>query len=135
MSLLKWNPSYSVHVACCDEDHKRLIATVNALHDAMLDGRGAERAQSILDELGEYAQRHFTTEELLMEKTGYSEIDAHRAEHQAFLEKVKQFRGDIVAGKRCNSIQLAEFLSDWLTQHVAKTDRKYSAHLNAHGIF
>src|ERR1700758_4288026 len=100
MSFLKWNSSYSVNVASCDEDHKRLITTLNALHDAMLNGQGAERAQSILEELGQYAQQHFSTEEVLMERTGYPQLDSHRAEHQSFLEKVEQFREDIVAGKR-----------------------------------
>lgn len=135
MSFLKWNPAFRVHVACCDEDHKQLIDTLNRLHDAMLNGRGAEKAASIVDELGEYAQHHFATEERLMKKTGYPEIDSHHAEHQAFLEKLKQFREHIAAGKRCDSIELAEFLSGWVTQHIAKADREYSAHLNAHGVF
>lgn len=135
MSFLKWDPSYSVHVACCDEDHKRLITTINKLHDAMLDGRGADQAQSILEELAEYAQNHFATEEALMKKTAYLELDSHRAEHRVFLQKVEQFRAEHAGCNRCDAIELAEFLREWLTRHVAKTDRRYSAHLNAHGIF
>jgi hemerythrin len=38
MALFVWNDSYSVKVAMCDEQHKKLFAIINDLADAMRMG-------------------------------------------------------------------------------------------------
>lgn len=134
MALVKWDPSYSVKVIRCDEDHKKLFALINALHDAMLAGKGGEKAQQVVKELTDYTKFHFSGEEALLEKAKYPALAGHRAQHKEFVAKVEQFQADLKSGKGGNTVAVLEFLKDWLTRHIKQTDQKYSAHLNAAGV-
>ena len=134
MALVKWDPSYSVKVNRLDEDHKKLFAMINTLHESMLAGHGADRVQQIVQQLADYTKFHFSAEEALFAKTKYPGLNAHRAEHQAFVKRVEQFQQDLAAGKAVQSISVGVFLNDWLTQHIKQTDQKYSWHLNANGV-
>ena len=50
MSLIKWNDSFSVNVVKVDQEHKKLIAMVNDLTDAMKAGKGKDVLGKILDD-------------------------------------------------------------------------------------
>ena len=134
MALVNWDPSYSVKVTRCDEDHKQLFALINTLHEAMVAGKGTEVARQVVKELLDYTRYHFTAEEALLEKTKYPALPFHRVQHQAFIKKVQQFQEDVAAGSVGQSIQVVNFLKNWLVSHIKEVDQKYAAHLNANGI-
>jgi len=134
MSLVNWDQTYSVKVNRLDDDHKKLFAMINDLHESMLAGHGSEKVQEIVKKLADYAKFHFAAEEAFFEKTKYPALASHRAEHQAFVKKVEQFQQDMASGKGGQSISVSQFLNDWLTGHIKNTDQKYSAHLNENGV-
>jgi hemerythrin-like metal-binding protein len=133
MALIAWDQSFSVKVEQCDEDHKRLFAVINKLHDAMVTGKGSQIISQILKELEDYTKFHFSREESLLEKTNYPALAPHRAQHREFENKVEHFKQELEAGKT-QSVNVANFLKDWLTNHIKQTDRQYSDHLNAEGV-
>ena len=134
MALVTWDESYSVRVAKCDEDHKKLFVLLNSVHEAMKAGNASGTLQRVVGELSDYAKFHFAGEEALLDKTKYSGLAQHRAEHRQFEKRVDQFRQDLQEGKMGQSIELVAFLKDWLHNHIKQVDRQYSAHLNAQGI-
>lgn len=134
MEFMKWDSSYSVKVKACDDDHKKLFAMINTLHDAMKAGHGADKVTDIVRDLGNYAKYHFEREEEFMETAKYPDLPSHRAEHQAFIRRVEQFHKDLAAGQGGQSVAVADFLNKWLTGHIRHIDQKYSSHLNSHGI-
>lgn len=134
MALLTWDDSYSVKVAKCDEDHKKLFSLLNALHDAMKVGKGGQIVQGVVADLANYAKVHFAREESLLEKTNYPALAPHRAQHVEFVNRVASFQQDLKAGNTGQSIAVANFLTDWLIKHIKHTDRQYSAHLNGNGV-
>jgi len=134
MPLVTWDPSYSVKVSKCDEDHKKLFALLNALHEAMKEGKGHETIRQVLDELADYTRFHFSQEEMLLKQTNYANFLPHQMQHRAFVKKVEEFQSDMKAGKRVRTIAVVDFLKDWLIHHIKQTDREYSDHLNAKGI-
>ena len=134
MSLVKWDPSFSVKVAVCDEHHNKLFQLVNELHDAMGSGKGVEIIGRVVKELANYTKFHFSTEEALMEKSKYPELSSHRLQHQAFIRKVEVVQHDIASGKGGQSAVVLAFLKDWLTKHIKESDQRYSSHLNASGV-
>jgi hemerythrin len=134
VSFIAWNMSYSVNVKKCDDDHKKLFALINALHDAMKDGKGSQVLQQLVKELADYTNYHFSGEEALLEKTNYPALEPHRAQHKQFVKKVEAFRQDLATGVGGQSVAVATFLNDWLVNHIKRTDRQYSEHLNANGI-
>jgi hemerythrin len=133
VSLIIWDASYSVRVKRFDDDHKRLFSLVNALHDAMKAGMGGKIVQKVVQELADYTKYHFSGEEALMAETQYPALGQHRLQHREFVKKVEQFQRDLRTGAVGQSVAVTTFLKDWLVNHIQRTDREYSVHLNANG--
>jgi len=133
MPLVLWNDSYSVHVTPCDQEHKQLLAVLNALHQAMSVGSGRTVMVPVIQELQKYTVTHFRNEEKLLEKSGYPALAAHRIEHDKFIAKVQQFQQDLEEG-RASTVEVIQFLYNWLLTHIKHSDRSYGPYLNAQGI-
>jgi len=134
MALATWDKSYSVSVAKLDEQHQKLFSLLNALHDAMRQGKGQAIIESTLHELALYTVTHFRAEEELLRKSNFPGFAAHQAEHQKFIARVNGFINDLKAGRGASPIPILGFIKDWLTDHIMRTDRAYSAYLNAKGV-
>ncbi len=127
MTLITWSDSYSVNSPEMDAQHKKLVAMINELHDAMKDGHGKEALGHTLDGLINYAAVHFADEEKLMAKVGFAELPAHKLEHEAFVKKALKLQADFHADEVVLSFTVMEFLKDWLVNHILKNDKKYGA--------
>jgi hemerythrin len=134
VALVTWDASYSVNVKKCDADHQKLFYLINTLHEAMKSGQGRTIIAGIVHELEWYTQTHFLTEEDLLQRARYPDLDDHRFQHQKFVAQVKQFREDLDARGTANSITVLTFLKDWLASHIKQSDKKYSEHLRSQGI-
>ncbi len=132
--LLAWKPEYSVGVSELDQQHKGLVGMMNELHDAMMQGKGSEVLGGILKRLIEYTQVHFKTEEDLFEKYGYARAVEHAAEHKKLIVQVQKFNQDHLAQKAILSVDLLDFLGDWLKKHIIASDRAYGPYLNSKGV-
>ncbi len=134
MALIDWSPKLSVGVAEIDEQHKKWIGITNELNDAMKSGKGSAVLGTILKEIENYVAFHFSHEEKLMEKAGYTDIVAHKAIHTKYTLEMKKLNEEFKAGKLMLSLQVMDSLKNWLTSHIQGQDQKYTAALNAKGI-
>jgi len=134
MSLIKWNDSFSVNVVRIDQEHKKLVEMINELTDAMKAGHGKDVLGNILDRLISYTAFHFKTEEQYFMQVQYPDAVAHKKEHAAFVQKVTDFKKEFDAGRVTVSVNILQFLSKWLQNHIKGTDQKYSSFLNENGI-
>lgn len=134
MSLFKWDERLSVGVSEFDAQHKELVGYVNKLNDAMMQGRGKNIVSEVLDELIKYTESHFRAEEIKMETYGYPEYARHKAEHTLLIEKVQAFKRDFEAYKTSLTLELMQFLRQWVMDHIMKTDKRYSAFFNEKGV-
>ena len=82
MALFTWNDSYSVKVAMCDQQHKKLFDIINRLADAMRLGKGDDVFSKTVGELLQYTRTHFQQEEALMRKANYPELASHQGAHR-----------------------------------------------------
>jgi hemerythrin len=133
-SLVKWEPSYSVNVAEIDQQHQMLILMINELYDCMIQNKGRDTLEKILDGLTSYANEHFATEEKLFDKYAYPWAITHKNEHHAFSLKVSSFVQDYKQGKAGLSAQILSYLSDWLKNHIVGKDKTYSYFFNMKGL-
>lgn len=134
MALFVWDSSYSVKVERFDDDHKKLFSLTNELYEAMRVGKGSQVVQHIAEELKTYTKFHFAAEEEQMAKTGYPALNSHRAEHQELIHTVDKIQKDLKDGILGQSVEVATLLSDWLVNHIKRTDQQYSDHMNAKGV-
>ncbi|OGV66298.1 MAG: hypothetical protein A3K19_14050 [Lentisphaerae bacterium RIFOXYB12_FULL_65_16] len=131
--FIVWSDSLSVGVEAIDEQHQRLVAMINRLHDAMRSGKAQNTIGRILDELVGYTAEHFHTEEDLMAKTGFPDLAKHRRVHAELVEKALDVKRDFDAGKLVIGADLMNFLKSWLVNHIQRMDKQYGPHLREHG--
>lgn len=134
MSLINWNGSLNLGIESIDKQHQELVRIINALHDAMLAGKAKAVLGPILLELVNYTKQHFRHEEKLFRICAYAQTAAHSAQHASLTKQVLEFQTQFDAGATSLSIEVMEFLRDWLTKHIQETDKEYVSALSSHGI-
>jgi hemerythrin len=134
MPICTWDASYSVKVKRFDEDHKQLFRIVNELYDGMIAKHGQEVLAHVLTELVDYTKSHFAGEEAAMKAAGYPQLQAHVEQHHAFVQQINEVEKGYKAGDIGLSIQVFNFLVDWLKKHIVASDKLYSDFLNAKGV-
>jgi hemerythrin len=132
MSLFQWKNEYAVGQPDIDSQHKRLFQLSDALHAAMTAGKGKEVVSQTLGDLIAYTKHHFAAEEKLMQKSNYHDYPHHKDLHDKLTAQVVQFQNEFLAGRSAVTIQLLQFLKDWLQHHIGETDRKVALYLTQH---
>jgi len=112
-----------------DGDHRRLIGLVNLLLKAMEGVQGPERISEAMTNLVAYTEEHFGREEAEMERIQYVASLAHQTEHAKLLKQLVELKAILDAGGRINEPAVAEFLGEWLRDHILSTDMKLAAAL------
>lgn len=134
MPLITWNDQLSVNIGVIDSQHQRLVEMINKLHDAMKAGEARGSLRTIVSGLVQYTGSHFQTEERYFEQFGYSDTAAHKKEHAEFVQKVSEFKDGLDTGALTLSIEVMQFLSNWLRGHIKGTDRKYVECFKENGL-
>ncbi len=130
MSFFPWSEEYSVHLRVIDNDHKDLVDTVNALHDAIKGGSARDKIGQIIGNLARYVDDHFVREEGLMEAYSYPNLAQHKRLHRHLRRTV--YATQAVFGKDPMDVDPAKmlrFLRDWLMHHIVEEDKKYVPYL------
>jgi len=135
MSLIEWNSSLSVGIPSIDEQHKILLAMINDLHTASIEGHGAAVIGQTLAGLVRYTVEHFQYEERLFSQTNYAGAQEHILEHADLVLKVEEINTKFMGGATESlSEETLKFLVTWLMNHTLGSDKDYSAHFIAAGI-
>lgn len=132
--VFRWTEAYSVHVATLDRQHQSFFDTINELNAALAAGQGAAAMEGVLRKLNHYVATHFAAEEALMQKHGFPGLPTHRAEHEAFAQKVAKYLEDFKASEIGPPVSLLLLLQSWMKEHILKTDKAYSEFLTQHGV-
>ncbi|MFN7035761.1 MAG: bacteriohemerythrin [Bellilinea sp.] len=133
MALIKWEDRYSVKISKFDHQHQQLVSMINQLYDAMKVGKGQVELGKILEELVDYTRKHFSSEEALMLKHAYPQYAEHKASHDRLTHQVIDFKNQYHEGKIGLSIQMMNFLKEWLVNHILDEDKAYSNFFEAKG--
>lgn len=135
MPLMNWNDKMSVGIEVFDADHKKLIAMLNDLFDAVQAGKGKDVLGKILDGLVDYTKMHFSREEQMMQKHSYVDYAAHKKEHDDLAKQVLDVQKKYQSGQTATlSMEVMNFLKNWLVKHIQGTDKKYGPFLNTKGV-
>lgn len=123
--FIPWSNQFSVNVPEMDAQHKKLLGLVNQLHSAMKNQHAQEKVGAIIDSLIQYTIEHFASEEEYMSKHQFEGLEEQKMVHKQFVNKVKSFEADYLAGEAALSGDVLKFLSDWLLNHIGKMDKQY----------
>ena len=131
---VKWKDKYSVGIDSIDSQHRKLLSLINQLQTAVYFSTGEEFERLALDELVDYTKTHFSYEEGLMEQHGYPDFEPHKEQHQQMISMVEKTLAGYQEDKDTAMRNAANFLKDWLINHINGTDKQYSAYLIGKGV-
>jgi hemerythrin len=134
MSLIQWNDKFNVGVRTLDGQHRKLIEIINELHEAMCQGHAKEVQAGLVQRLGQYAAEHLNTEEKMLRSNGYPDFAQHKAQHDTYILKMREFEQNVAAGKMTLAVTLLPFLKEWWTGHIMKTDQQYAGFFKQKGV-
>jgi hemerythrin len=134
MPLVTWSSTYSIGIKFVDDQHAGLFDSLNELHAAMLKGQEKSVTGPLLQDLMAYTRSHFSAEESMLARAKYPDLAAHRLKHQKLTAEVAEYAERYKRGEAALSVPLIHFLRDWLTQHILREDRAYSAWLTRAGL-
>ena len=126
MHLIQWNEEMSVHNEEIDAQHKKLIFILNNLQVAVAERQNREVLSKIIEELLDYTQYHFSTEEKHLHLLEPKLAVKHKQEHDYFVGKIKEFKDGYKSGRLLLSLDVLDFLNDWLVNHIMGIDQIYS---------
>ena len=85
----------------------------------------ASEQLEILKKLADYTEFHFRYEQDLFDKFDYPETAEHVKIHENLVSQVLEFKSQFENGKASLTMDLMEFLTKWLKNHILETDKAY----------
>ena len=118
-----WTEAYSVGVEILDRQHQQLLDLCEQAARC-LDTPDAEGLGSVLEQMREYAQQHFSTEEAMLEAYNYPDLAAQRREHSEYMMAL----ADVLLGEADAAVdarRVHRFLRQWWVDHILASDMGY----------
>ena len=125
--IFPWSDDFNTGLEIIDEQHKKLVDILNRLAAHLANLSSAVILNDIFDELADYADYHFKTEERIWAK--YFKDDDWYIEHE---QTHGSFISDVIAIKENKEekplddviYDIVSFLSQWLAYHILDTDKR-----------
>jgi hemerythrin len=133
---LFWSDEYKLNIKIIDEQHKQFVAALGELIDAVgnvpMDKVVVDR---VFEKVTSYSIGHFKTEERYFLEFKYEGAQEHIAEHEKFKQKLADLKERYLTHTMEASFDLADYLEDWLINHLAKMDKKYVECFHQHNLY
>ena len=127
---MAWTPALSIGIQELDQQHQELFYRSGRLLEGIVGGDRGEVGR-LLDFLGEYVVTHFGTEERWMIESGYPNYQAHKGEHDRFMQDYLRMQVEYehkgptaLMGMRVNN-----WIGAWLRDHISRTDMDLGRYL------
>lgn len=124
--MYKWEEKFSTGIQSIDNQHKEIFNYLNSLLEAMKLGQADKVIYQIVLDLERYSKVHFQKEEFFFQRFNYSGAKEHIEQHQFFIRKVANLKSDLKSGNFTLSIELLNFMKDWIENHILVVDKSYS---------
>lgn len=125
--IFPWNKNFETGIDIIDEQHKELVKILNRLAAHLANLSEAVVLNELFDELAQYADYHFKTEEKIWsahfkEDEWFSD---HEETHESFIDKVVALKNNKNHKPLDDVIyDIVSFLSQWLAYHILDSDKR-----------
>jgi hemerythrin len=134
MATINWTEALSVGIDSIDYQHKKLIDIINSFYDQVDQGSQKEKMLELIKSLKNYTVFHFSGEERLMKQINYPDFKNHKIEHDKFIATILDFEERYKNGKFILTVEVTNFIKDWISKHIMGTDKKYTDFFIKNGI-
>jgi hemerythrin len=125
---------FEIGIAEIDAQHRRLFDLLVEMQSWSRSELKPWAVRDILNELADYAATHFSVEESVMRMLHYPHTAAHIADHKQFINRLNNFRYQLLKDGNVGDIDLVVFIQSWLVEHIDRADRAYVEYFLAKGI-
>lgn len=125
--IFPWDRNFETGIAVIDQQHRRLVGILNDLAAHLANLSGAITLNAVLDQLADYADYHFKTEEEIWRNNFGQDrwFLEHQGTHDGFIAKVGSLRRVEQTQDYDDLIQdIVSFLAQWLAYHILDTDKR-----------
>jgi hemerythrin len=120
-----WNDTFPLFdIDVIDNHNKKLFELYYLLIGLNANNYDFESISKIIDELSDYTQYHFETEEDLMIKSNIQDTEMHLQHHTLFRNKVNEFRTMCTYRNQVLLDLMIEFLRKWFLLHIYIVDQQ-----------
>ena len=123
MQPFEWSAECSVDIPELDSQHRHLLELLSELVKCTPSAESG-RAAAAFEEMNRYAERHLQREELVLRVRGYPSYPEHKAEHDAYRQKLASLQ--VHSDRRDIGIRLVNFLTEWWRFHILTSDQQYA---------
>jgi len=123
--VFAWSDHYSVGVPILDQQHRRLLGLCEKAA-LCSDHPDLGSLGDILEQMRQYANEHFRTEERLLAEHGYPDVAGQQREHEAYLIGLSDLMMSASA-QALGAGELNRFLLDWWLNHILESDMQYKS--------
>jgi len=124
-----WSDDLEMGIASIDDDHRRILALIGTLRDAIDSPDPHPVIIATLATLRDYADRHFRREEAMLATSGYPNLTSHRQVHDSFRDYTRHPSEDDALP---NAVLMLSYLVNWWTGHIVTDDKQYRDHVLRH---
>jgi len=115
-----------------DNQHKKLFELFDLIIELNAKNDDSESISKIIDELNDYADYHFRTEEDLMAKAKTKDTEMHLQQHAFFKNQMKEFRRMYAYQNQSLTDLMIVFLRKWFLMHIYDADYQYIKSVKRH---
>lgn len=130
--MTNWTSELETGHPSVDNDHKKLVQSLNDLEAALRDGTGREKILGMISFLSRYVREHFKREEEHMQATHCPAYAENKRAHDAFTARLNDW---VARMQRQPStalvLEVHRETASWIRSHILKVDcqlRDYAAH-------
>ena len=131
---ISWNKSYELGVEEIDDQHHYFIVLINRLATDLEHIEEDDHAfpAAVIAELNAYARFHFISEENLMARYGYPDLETHNLHHMELLNQLSNKEVMLQVNKSGGEARkIIDFLVEWFFNHTTKEDRRAAEYIKS----
>jgi hemerythrin-like metal-binding protein len=105
MHAIEWSDTYLIGIPELDDEHRRIVAMINAVIAAVEVGLVAKTVLDMIDGMMAVVLPHMATEQNMMKPLASPQGIGHRRKHIAghaeFIRQINAVRAELAAGDDC----------------------------------
>lgn len=110
-----------------DGEHRIQFGLIQALQDAVDEGKDGNTIAALLQQLIDYSEAHFLSEELLMRLASYDDYEDHMEKHHALLDSLRNALQQFQSTGRLEMVsQVAKSTMAFMIRHIQTSDIRFA---------
>lgn len=119
-----WKQDYNIGIEEIDHQHQYFSMLINRLNNELSESKDDSYKGRLLEELARYASFHFWSEENIMMRYNYPDIEEHKKSHRELIHIANEKINYFIISKTPHE-DVISFLVEWFLSHTLQADKSF----------